>query len=114
MTEEIKDFIEYDDFAKLDIRIGKIVNAETIEGADKLLKITLDIAGEERTVAGGIAQHYAPEDIIGRLVPVLVNLKPRTLRGVESNGMILMAINGEDRPVLMSPIEEMDSGSLIR
>lgn len=106
----MKDLITYDDFSKLDIRIAKVVRAEPIEGADKLLKLTLD-AGElgERTVASGIKQWYSPEDLIGKTVVYLANLQPRTLRGIESQGMIIAA--GGDEAVLLIPEKPTAPGS---
>jgi methionyl-tRNA synthetase len=86
-----KSQIEYDDFSKLDIRTGKILEAEKVPKADKLLKLLVDIGLEKRTIVSGIAEHFTPEEVIGKEVSVLVNLAPRKLRGIESNGMILMA-----------------------
>lgn len=83
--------IQYDDFAKMDIRTGKIIEAEKVPKADKLLKLLVDVGFEQRTIVSGIAEHFKPEDIIGQSVLVLINLAPRKLRGIESNGMILMA-----------------------
>jgi methionyl-tRNA synthetase len=87
----IKAEIQYDDFAKMDIRTGIIVAAEKVPKADKLLKLSVDIGTEQRTIVSGIAEHFKSEDLTGQQVLVLVNLAPRKLRGIESNGMILMA-----------------------
>ncbi|HUM51900.1 MAG TPA: methionine--tRNA ligase, partial [Chitinophagales bacterium] len=87
----LKSEIQFDDFAKLDIRTGKILEAEKVPKADKLLKLLVDIGIEQRTIVSGIAEHFSPEEIIGKEVSVLVNLAPRKLKGIESNGMILMA-----------------------
>lgn len=87
----LKSQIEYDDFSKMDIRTGKILEAEKVPKADKLLKLLVDIGMEQRTIVSGIAEHFTPEEVIGKEVSVLVNLAPRKLRGIESNGMILMA-----------------------
>lgn len=86
-----KSEITYDDFSKLDIRTGKILEAEKVPKADKLLKLLVDIGLEKRTIVSGIAEHFTPEEIIGKEVSVLINLVPRKLKGIESNGMILMA-----------------------
>jgi methionyl-tRNA synthetase len=83
--------IVYDDFAKLDLRVGTIVSAEKVEKADKLLKLGIDLGYEQRTIVSGIAQHFQPGEIVGRRVVVVANLAPRKMRGIESNGMILMA-----------------------
>ncbi len=88
---EVKPEIVYDDFGKLDLRVGTIVNAEKVEKADKLLKLEVDLGFEKRTVVSGIALHFKPEDILGKQVVVVVNLAPRKMRGIESKGMILMA-----------------------
>jgi len=90
-----KPAISYDDFSKLDIRTAKILAAESVPKADKLLKLTLDVNGVQRTVVSGIAQHYKPEDLQGKHVVILANLEPRKIRGVESQGMILMAESGD-------------------
>lgn len=105
--------ISFDDFSKLDIRIGKILSAEKVEGADKLIKLQVDFGEEKRQIVSGIAEFYAPEDLIEKEFPFLINLEPRTLRGVESHGMILAAdIDG--KPVLLQPEEEVPAGSKIR
>jgi len=92
--EPLKETISYDDFAKMDMRTGRIIAAEAVPKANKLLKLTVDLGFEKRTIVSGIAEHFKPEELPGQQVTVLCNLAPRMLRGVESNGMILMA---EDR-----------------
>jgi len=99
----VKEQIEYDDFAQLDIRTGTILEASKVEKADKLLKLTVDLGFEQRTIVSGIAQHFLPEAIIGRQVIVLANLAPRTMRGIESQGMILMAEDAEGKLSFVSP-----------
>lgn len=110
----MKDLIVYEDFLKLDIRTATIVRVEEIEGADKLYKITLD-AGElgERTVAAGIKAWYSPEELTGRQVVYLANLEPRKLRGVESQGMLLAADDGESA-VLLGLKSTVANGSIVR
>lgn len=93
----IKPIVTFDDFSKLDMRTGKITAAEKIQGADKLLKLNVDLGFEQRTIVSGIALHFQPEQLIGQQVTVLVNLAPRKMRGVESNGMILMAEDAEGK-----------------
>jgi methionyl-tRNA synthetase len=95
--------IEYDDFAKLDLRIARIVNAEAVEGADKLLKLTLDIGDAQRTVFAGIKAAYAPEDIIGKLTVMVANLAPRKMRFGISEGMVLAAGPGDKEIFLLEP-----------
>ncbi|HEX8881480.1 MAG TPA: methionine--tRNA ligase [Candidatus Acidoferrum sp.] len=108
--------ISIEDFAKVEMRVGQIKTAERIMGADKLLKLTVDIGTEIRQVCAGIAQYYEPEKLIGRKVAVVVNLAPRKLRGVESNGMIIAAAVGpEGRPVLAGfPDEDVEVGARLK
>lgn len=108
-----KDTISFEDFAKIDLRVGTILAAERVPKADKLLKLTLEVGVNQRTVVSGIAAHYAPEDIIGKQVCVLINLSPRKLRGIESEGMILMAEQPDGRLVFMSPAEMTLPGAVI-
>lgn len=109
----LKDSITYDDFAALDIRTATITHAEKIPKADKLLKLTLDLGFETRTVVSGIALQYSPEDVIGRKVSLLANLAPKTLRGVESHGMILMAENSEGKLSFVGPDPNWENGQPI-
>lgn len=110
----MKDEIQYDDFVKLDLRVAKVVAAEEIEGADKLLKITLDVGEEigERTVAAGIKQWYSTENLVGKTVVYLANLAPRTLRGVVSQGMIVAA--GSVTAILLRPEGDANPGEIVR
>jgi methionyl-tRNA synthetase len=103
--------IQYDDFAKLDLRVGKILSAEKVEKADKLLKLEIDLGFEKRTIVSGIALHFKPEDIVGRQVVVVANLAPRKMRGIESNGMILMAEDKAGKLIFVNPDEDTDAGS---
>ena len=111
LYKEIKDEINYDDFSKLDLRVGKIVSAEKVEKADKLLKLEVDLGFEKRTVVSGIAMHYKPEDIIGKQVVVVVNLAPRKMRGIESKGMILMAESSDGKLHFVNPEEAINPGA---
>jgi methionyl-tRNA synthetase len=108
--------IGIEDFAKVEMRVGQIKTAERIVGADKLLKLTVDIGTEIRQICAGIAQYYEPEKLIGRRVAVVVNLAPRKLRGVESNGMVIAAAVGpEGRPVLAGfPDEDVEIGARLK
>ncbi len=108
----LKDQINYEDFAKLDIRVGTILSAAKVPKADKLLEIQIDLGFEQRTVVSGIAEHYAAEEIVGQQVCVLANLAPRKLRGIVSNGMILMADNGDGLSFL-SPATLTGNGEVI-
>lgn len=104
----------FDDFMKMDIRLGRILEAEKIEKADKLLKLKVDTGIDQRTIVSGIAEHYKPEEIIGKTVTVLINLAPRKIRGVESQGMILMAENQEGNLSFISPEKEFNPGDGVR
>jgi len=107
--------IAIEDFAKVEMRVGQVKTAERIVGADKLLKLTVDIGTEIRQICAGIAQFYEPESLIGRKVVVVVNLAPRKLRGVESNGMIVAASVGpEGRPVLAGFAEDVEVGTRLK
>jgi len=102
--------IQFDDFAKLDLRVGTILQAEKVEKADKLLKLLVDIGTEKRTVVSGIAMHFKPEEIVGKQVTLVANLAPRKMRGIESQGMILMA-EDNGRLVFVNPAEAVSPGS---
>ena len=107
--------IGIEDFAKVEMRVGQIKTAERIVGADKLLKLTVDIGAEIRQICAGIAQFYEPDSLIGRKVAVVTNLAPRKLRGVESNGMIIAASVGpEGRPVLAGFLEDVEVGARLK
>ena len=106
--------IEYDDFARMDIRTGTIVAAEKVAKTKKLMKLTIDTGIDQRTVVSGIAEHYEPEQIIGQRVSILVNLSPKNLKGIESQGMILMAENNEGRLVFVVPGEAINDGAEIK
>jgi methionyl-tRNA synthetase len=107
--------ITIDDFAKVELRVGVVKSAERIQGADKLLKVLVDIGDEVRQVLAGIATAYAPEDLVGRKVVVVTNLAPRKMRGLESNGMLLAASAGPDgKPVLCTFAEEIPPGAKVK
>ncbi len=108
MTEQETQTIEYDDFAKVDLRVAKIISAEEIEGADKLLKLRISLGEEERTIFAGIKKQYKPEDLSGRLIVVVANLKPRKMKFGLSEGMLLAATDGEGGVFLLGP----DSGAV--
>jgi methionyl-tRNA synthetase len=110
-TVTVKPEIVFDDFAKIDLRVGKIVSAEKVEKADKLLKLSVDLGFETRTIVSGIALHFKPEDIVGKQVTVVVNLAPRKMRGIESNGMILMAEDAAGKLHFINPETDINPGS---
>ncbi|MBU6262708.1 MAG: methionine--tRNA ligase [Bacteroidetes bacterium] len=107
----VKPEIVFDDFAKIDLRVGTIVAASKVEKADKLLQLSVDLGFETRTIVSGIAQHFEPESIVGKQVTVVVNLAPRKMRGIESNGMILMAEDANGKLHFINPSENINPGS---
>jgi methionyl-tRNA synthetase len=109
--EGVKSTIQYDDFAKLDLKVGTIITAEKVEKADKLLKLEVNMGAETRTIVSGIALHFTPEEIVGKQVVVVANLAPRKMRGIESNGMILMAEDKAGKLYFVSPDQKIDEGS---
>ena len=110
----VKDEIQYEDFAKIDLRVGTILTAERVPKADKLLKLQIDLGFEERTIVSGIAEHFSPEELPGKQVVVVANLAPRKLRGIESNGMILSAEDLDGKLRLVSPSPEVSNGSVVK
>ena len=108
--EPIAAEIEFDDFAKVDLRVAKIAKAEHVEGADKLLKLTLDLGGETRQVFAGIKSAYAPEDIEGKLTVMVANLKPRKMRFGMSEGMVLAAGPGGKEIYILNPDDGSEPG----
>ena len=109
----MKEAIKFDDFTKLDVRLGTIIAAEKVEKADKLLKLTVNTGIDERTIVSGIAEHYKPKEIIGKTVLVLLNLEPRKIRGIESQGMVLMAENEEGALSFVSSEKDFNAGASI-
>ena len=109
-----KENIQYEDFMKMDIRVGTIIAAEKVAKTKKLMKLTVDTGIDERTIVSGIAEHYTPEEVIGRQVSVLVNLEPKPLKGIVSQGMILMAENADGTLSFVSPDKEVKPGSEVR
>ncbi|UPT72310.1 MAG: methionine--tRNA ligase [Flavobacterium sp. JAD_PAG50586_2] len=114
VTEPQKEIATFDDFSKLDLRVGTIIEAEKMPKANKLLVLKVDTGLDTRTIVSGIAEHFSPEEVIGKRVTVLINLAPRALRGVESEGMILMTNNAEGKLVFVNPdADSVDNGALI-
>ena len=113
-AEAVKPEIVYDDFGKLDLRIGTITAAEKVEKADKLLKLSVDMGFEQRTIVSGIAQHFAPKTLINKQVIVVANLAPRKMRGIESQGMILLAEQGDGKLIFVTPESITQNGITVR
>jgi len=110
----MRGIINFNDWEKLDLKVGKIIEIEDIEGADKIYKLTIDI-GEKRTICAGIKEHYSKKELKNKKVIVFTNLAPRKMRGVESQGMILAACNNdESKVILISPEKDIEVGSRVR
>jgi len=109
----LKPEITFDDFSKLDIRIGKVLAAEKMEKSNKLLKLTIDTGVDKRTVLSGIAQHFSPEDMVGKQVTLIANLAPRKMMGIESQGMVLMAEDGDGKLKLVQTSDIVYPGSVV-
>ncbi|NMB56980.1 methionine--tRNA ligase subunit beta [Candidatus Beckwithbacteria bacterium] len=110
----MKNLIAFPDFAKIDLRVGEVLTAEKLEKSEKLLRLQVDFGEEigQRQILAGISQFYNPEDLIGRQVIAIVNLEPRKIMGLESQGMLLAA--GEEEAVLLMPDKKIKTGTLIR
>jgi len=106
--------VTFDDFKKLEIKIGRVISAEKVEGADKLYKLEVDFGEFKRQIVSGIVDFYTPEELVNHQFPFIVNLEPRTIRGVESQGMLMAVDPGNDSAVLLSPDKEVPEGSIIR
>lgn len=113
-AKPVRENIEFDDFAKLDIRVGTILECTKVPKADKLLQFRIDDGLEKRTIVSGIAQHYAPEELIGKQVCFIANLAPRKLKGIVSEGMILSAENFDGKLAVITPEKEVKPGSEVK
>lgn len=108
------EIIQYADFTKLDLRVGEIELVEEIEGADKLYKITINLGEEKRIVCAGLKEYYSKDELQGKRIILLYNLKPRMMRGVESNGMMLAAVTDDEKEVsLLTPDKEIKLGTKV-
>lgn len=114
VTAPPKDNISFDEFSAMDIRTGKIVAAEKVAKTKKLLKLTVDTGLDQRIVVSGIAEFYKPEEIIGKQVSILVNLEPRAIKGIQSQGMILMAEDNTGKLSFVAPMDDIEAGSVVR
>ena len=103
----------FDDFEKMDIRTATVLEAERVPKTDKLLKLTIDTGIDRRTIVSGIAEYYTPEAMVGKQICILANLQPRTIRGIESKGMILMAKQGDGSMRFITPQEVVANGAQI-
>ena len=110
----MKPIINYQDFQKLDLRVAQIKQAEEIEGADKLYKLTIDLGNETRTIVAGIKQHYTKEELKNKSIIIITNLEPRILKGIKSQGMLLAASNKETNTcILLTPDKDTKPGTKI-
>lgn len=112
-VEKQKDTVQFDDFGRMDIRVATVLAAEKVAKTKKLLKLTVDTGIDRREIVSGIAEHFAPEELVGRQVLVLVNLAPRTLKGIESRGMILMAEDADGKLRLLQPDAAAMNGAVV-
>jgi len=106
--------INYDDFRKTELRTAKIEAAERVEGSDKLLKLQVSLGEEKRQIVAGIGKKYEPENLVGKTIIIVANLEPRSLMGLESQGMLLAASNETEGPVLLTTMEEILPGSEVK
>ncbi len=110
-----REVIGIDDFARVEMRVGTVRTAERVPKADRLLRLEIELGESNlRQIVAGIAAYYSPEELIGRRIIVVANLQPRTLRGLESNGMLLAASADDDRPVLVTVTEDVPDGARLR
>ena len=106
--------VSFEEFARLELKVGAILSAEKVPGADKLYQLTVDTGSEQRTLVAGLAQQYAPEQLVGRQVIVAANLAPRTLRGITSQGMLLAAEGEAGGIAIISPDKLVPNGAKVR
>ena len=106
-----KEEIAFDDFMKMDMRVGEILEAEKVEKSNKLLKFKVDTGIDQRTIVSGVAKHFTPEEMVGKKVTVLVNLAPRKIMGIESQGMLLFAENEDGSLKAVAPAGDAENGA---
>lgn len=106
------DTITFEDFKRIEIRVGKILSCEKVENADKLLKLQVDFGKFQRQIVSGIAESFTPEELVGKKLPFIINLEYKKFKGEESQGM-LMAIDADDKTVLLEPSEDVSEGTLV-
>lgn len=114
MINPIKPTISFDDFAKVDLRVGTIISADDLEDSNKLLKLIVDIGVEKRQIIAGVKKFYKVEDLVGKQIVIIANLEPKSLAGYESQGMLLAANNDEGGPVVLMPEKAVTDGAIIK
>lgn len=107
-------FIDIEQFASVDLRVGTVLEAEEVEGSEKLIKFVIDLGAEQRQVLGGLKISYTPEELVGKQVIVVANLAPRSMMGLESQGMILAASDDSGKPIIISPQTRVPNGTKIK
>ncbi|VVB73597.1 Methionine--tRNA ligase [uncultured archaeon] len=113
-AQETPQRIDYDAFCKVEMRVATVLEAELVQGADKLLRLTIDVGTEKRQLVAGIARSYAPADLVGKQIVIVANLQPRKLRGVESNGMLLAVGESAEGVVLLTVDRKVDNGLQVK
>jgi methionyl-tRNA synthetase len=113
VKEDKSNIISYDEFKKIDLRVGKVISAEEVSGTDKLLKLEISLGEEKRTIVAGVKKYYSVEEILGKKIVIITNLQPVKLRGIESQGMLLAAVN-KDNVVLLTIDKDITEGSKIQ
>ena len=111
--QQQREYISFEEFSKVQLKVGKVIQSETMPGMKKVFKATIDLGTEQRDIAVGGALHYKPEDFVGRLVVVCTNLEPRKIGNIVSRGMLLAADGPEDRPVFLTITEDIPPGAPI-
>lgn len=107
-------YITYEEFSKVHLKIGKVIQAERVPGMKKILKVRVDIGREQRDLAVGAALYYAPEELVGKAVVICTNLEPKKIGSIISNGMLLAAVGSEGRPIFLTITEDADVGAMIQ
>lgn len=106
--------VSFDEFQKIELKIGRVVSAERVEGSEKLLRLSVSLGDDTRQILSGIARAYSPEDLVGKEIVVVANLAPRIIMGMESNGMVLAAIDDGGMPVVIHPEKDVLEGAEVR
>ena len=114
MNTDIKPVISFEDFAKVDLRVGTIISADDLEDSNKLIRLVVDIGVEKRQIIAGVKKFYKVEDLVGRQIVIVANLEPKLLAGYESRGMLLAANNGDGGPVVLLPEKLVADGVIIK
>ena len=112
--DEKNKYITFEEFSRVHLKIGKVIQAKDVPGMKKVFKVTVDIGDEQRDLAVGAALHYKPEELVGKVVVVCTNLEPKKIGSIISNGMLLAAVGDEGRPIFLTTTEDVNVGSIIQ